>query len=194
MKKVIVKDNFTEKQNFLNSAINDIAGNLKLIDTKISLLLTTSGVILNALISCRSNIYTVYVISKSQNTLLIIFLFILILYIFTLCLFVFFGIKAITVRKGKSNKSLWFLGDRAFNLDLNAYQDQIINLTKKEIICYLSDELYNINLINSKKLKYARLSFQLFLLYFIITILLFVFVMMFYIWVEVWINAECNGY
>ena len=49
-------NNYKLKQTFLTSAISDIFGNIKFLDTKILIVMATMGVIIEGLISCKVNL------------------------------------------------------------------------------------------------------------------------------------------
>ena len=53
-------DNYEHNSDFLKSAISDLAGNLALVDTKISIILATVGVVLGLVVACKSNILRAY--------------------------------------------------------------------------------------------------------------------------------------
>ena len=59
MKKHVIKEpiNCDSTNDFLKAAITDITGNLALLDTKISIVMATVGVILGLVVACKSNIF-----------------------------------------------------------------------------------------------------------------------------------------
>ena len=52
--------NYDNTIDFLKQAISDLTGNLTLLDTKISIVMATVGVILGLVVTCKSNVLKAY--------------------------------------------------------------------------------------------------------------------------------------
>lgn len=149
---------------FLQAAISDLAGNLNLLDTKISIVMATVGVILGLVVACKNNILRAYYFYSNYNFLKTVFLFLSITYvIFVIATFIC-GIHCIKIRFGKSKSpSLWFFDTEEYGgKSEQDYYRKVKNATKEDIKKNLSTEVYNLNLINNHKMRAGRATIILF--------------------------------
>lgn len=72
-KEVLNTSDFTKTQNFLNSAINDVSGWIKFLDTKVSIIMVALGVVISGIINCREIIYDTYQMLQVYSLLHIFF-------------------------------------------------------------------------------------------------------------------------
>lgn len=163
-------ENYELKQAFLEAAINDLSGNIKFLDTKISIIMATMGVVLGGLISCKENLHETYQNLndinqniQTTNWKLIIFLIVFIAYLLSTLLAFSFGISTLTAR-GINVKfdSLWYI-DSKKEIEFNMFLKRINKLSSTNIIENMSCELYKINNINKIKMqrtKYSLLFFK----------------------------------
>ena len=86
-------NNYDEKIDFLKAAISDLAGNLALLDTKISIIMATVGVILGLVVACKSNILKAYYFYLDNCCLKHIFLLLSVAYIISVVITFVYGIK-----------------------------------------------------------------------------------------------------
>jgi hypothetical protein len=147
--------NLDETKKLLFAAITDLSANIKFLDTKIALIMTTSGIILSGLITCRTDCYYVY---QSWNGCHFLFLFFLGLYaIFLISTFVF----ALLCIKNRNisipelgNDSIWYINFTDEDLKFQDFLQRVkIN---DDSISILSQEVYKLNKINYKKQHYAK--------------------------------------
>ena len=101
--------NYDNINDFLKVAISDLAGNLTLLDTKISIIIATVGVILGLVVACKSNVLKAYYIYANNCCTKCMFLLLSLAYIVSVIITFIYGIKCIMIRFGKSkSSSLWF--------------------------------------------------------------------------------------
>lgn len=67
------KIDYIKTQSFLCSAITDISGHIKFLDTKVSIVMAALGVIISGIINCRKIVYETYKIVQTECLLHIIF-------------------------------------------------------------------------------------------------------------------------
>lgn len=143
---------YAKTQSFLNSAINDISGYIKVFDTKVSIIMAASGVIISGIINCRQIIYDVY-INIQTYSLLFIFLCVLIFIFFLSIVFVYYwGLK--TIKAHVCNiyfKSLWFIKEKKEDYSFETYKIDVKKMTEKDIIDTMAAELYKLNDIFRQK-------------------------------------------
>ncbi len=162
--------NYELKLTFLEAAINDISGNIKFLDAKMSIIMATMGVIIGGLISCRENLNETYqnLNDINQNTQttnwkLIFFLVVFIAYLISTLLAFGFGISTLTARGINVNfDSLWYIDSKKM-IEFNTFLKRINILSSTNIIENMSCELYKINNINKIKMqrtKYSLLFFK----------------------------------
>ena len=133
-------DNYEHNSDFLKSAISDLAGNLALVDTKISIILATVGVVLGLVVACKSNILRAYDFYSNTCVWKLTFVF---------------GIRCVMIRFGKSKtKSLWFFKTEEYDgISEKTYVEKAIESTDKTILNSLASEVYKLNQINNKKMN-----------------------------------------
>lgn len=151
------RNNELDKSEFLYNAINDVAGNIRFIDTKIALILASLGVIIGTVLTCRVDLYFVYSNwYKSQLWILLTLLFFFLLVISTifcslLCLIPRYGKDEVTL-----SKSFWYFNPTIEYKDFNDFSKNITNFPSVEL--QLSKELYKLNVINQKKCIWSRFA------------------------------------
>ena len=84
--------NYDTTNNFLKDAISDLSGNLILLDTKISIILATVGVILGLVVACKSNILKAYYFYSNNCIFNVIFLLLSYSYVISIIITFIFGI------------------------------------------------------------------------------------------------------
>lgn len=153
------------KRNMLIANISDLSGNLKLIDTKISILLAASGVLFNILVSCRSNILKAYNNYLNTNRIYMwIFIILITFFLISFSAFIYFGLSTIFSRKGKSRRSsTWFFDTKT--LSETEFRDKINKYDDENIIQCLISEVYKLNEINNKKISQSRKAIITFMFY-----------------------------
>lgn len=158
---VIRGEKMDDKKNILLATISDLSGNLKLLDTKVSILIAAAGVIFGALISCRGNIFKAYNYFSMIPYLKYIFLILTICYIVSIVIFISYGLSTIMPRIGKSRKnSIWF-----FDTDIvseEKYKEKISNYSTQDLLECLESEVYKLNQINRNKIKRSRIAIKTF--------------------------------
>ena len=159
-----VRNNYDEKIDFLKAAISDLAGNLALLDTKISIIMATVGVILGLVVACKSNILKAYYFYLDNCCLKHIFLLLSVAYIISVVITFVYGIKCIIIRFGKSkSSSLWFFDTVAYGgISEREYVHRIKHISDKDIMKNLSVEVYKLNIINNRKMRSGKMTIIIF--------------------------------
>lgn len=167
----------SDRFNFIMSAINDVSGNIRLIDTKVALIATAIGVITSTLVSIRSNIYHMYM---DQNTCGILLNLILVSYAISCLISVIASILCLFPRKsiGKHN-SIWFFSPKQWKYRFPNYYRSLTN--RGDMLKELSYQLYILNSINTKKLFWAKLALTFFAMSFIIAFFLAILLAIYYL-------------
>ena len=149
---------------FLKVAISDLAGNLNLLDTKISIIIATVGVILGLVATCKSNILKAYYFYEDICYFKAIFLLLAVSYIVSIIVTFICGIKCIMIRFGKSNSSsLWFFDTEAYGgISERRYIQKVKCMSEKTIMKNLSVEVYKLNKINNRKMRTGKTTIILF--------------------------------
>ena len=168
---------------FLKAAISDLTGNLNLLDTKISIIMATVGVILGLVVACKENILKAYHFYSSGCFLRIVFLSLSALYILTIIATFVCGINCITIRFGKSQStSLWFFKTEAYGgISEKEYYSRVNKLTNKQITKNLANEVYKLNIINNRKMASGRMTVTLFAVSSAVITILMIMVGIFYL-------------
>lgn len=160
------KTNFSDDSinDFLKVAISDLAGNLNLLDTKISIIIATAGVILGLVATCKSNILKAYCFYEDICCLKAIFLLLTVAYIVSIIITFICGIKCIMIRFGKSKfSSLWFFDTESYGgISEKQYLQKIKHMSKQSITENLSIEVYKLNTINNRKMRTGKTTIILF--------------------------------
>lgn len=152
------KDNYEHSSDFLKSAISDLTGNLALLDTKISIILATVGVVLGLVVACKSNILRAYDYYSNTCILKVLFLFLSVAYIASIILTFVFGIRCVMIRFGKSkSKSLWFFKTEEYGgISEKSYVEKAMKSKDDTILNSLASEVYKLNKINNKKMDEGK--------------------------------------
>ena len=149
---------------FLKVAISDLTGNLTLLDTKISIIMATVGVILGLVVACKSNILKAYYFYEDICIFKAIFLLLSATYIVSIIFTFVYGIKCIMIRFGKSkSSSLWFFQteDNGGITEQN-YIKRVKYMTDESIMKNLAVEVYKLNRINNRKMLTGKTTIILF--------------------------------
>ena len=172
------KTNCNNKMDFLKAAITDLSGNLKLLDTKVSIIIASIGVVLGLVVSCKSNYLKAYFYYSVNCMLKTIFLLLSAAFIIRVILTFAFGINCIMIRIGKGKSlSLWFFSTERFGgiTEQNYYQ-KVQHMTDETILKNLANEVYKLNTINNLKMRAAKKTIVLFSLSCLIILVLMVMV------------------
>lgn len=166
---------YSSIQNYLISAISNLAQNINLLDTKVSILMGTSGLILGLIVTCRSNVYYAYLIFKTNTVTNFVFFFLVACYLFSLFETFYFGLKSLISRIGKSkHDSLWFFSTENKKTSEDQYYKKVYDLSDKEMIKSLSSEVYKLNSINCIKIKNSKFSIVFFSISCFMVLLIFI--------------------
>lgn len=151
-------DNYEHNSDFLKSAISDLAGNLALVDTKISIILATVGVVLGLVVACKSNILRAYDFYSNTCVWKVLFLFLSFACIVSIILTFVFGVRCVMIRFGKSKtKSLWFFRTEEYGgISEKNYVEKAIKSSDDTILNSLASEVYKLNKINNKKMNAGK--------------------------------------
>ena len=149
-----------DKKNILLSAISEINGTIKLIDTKVSIMLAAAGIFFSALIACRSNVLKAYYYYSNSGCSKIAFVLFSVLFILLILAFASFALLTILPRSGKNKSSIWFFD--AKNITIEKYFKRVDNATEKELMRTLKSELYSLNQIAHTKILLSKIALILF--------------------------------
>lgn len=155
---------YDSTNDFLKVAISDLTGNLTLLDTKISIIMATVGVILGLVVACKSNILKAYYFYEDICIFKAIFLLLSATYIVSIIFTFVYGIKCIMIRFGKSkSSSLWFFQteDNGGITEQN-YIKRVKYMTDESIMKNLAVEVYKLNRINNRKMLTGKTTIILF--------------------------------
>lgn len=139
-------------QLFLNSAINDISGWVKFLDTKVSIIMAAVGIVISGVINCRETINRTY--EQLQIYSLLQAFFCILVFIFAIATFLvyFWGIQTIKAHRSNINfESLWFINKKKDDYAFEVYKNDIKKMTENDIIDTLAAELYKMNDIYRQK-------------------------------------------
>ena len=166
MEKRRSKTNCNNKMDFLKAAIADLSGNLKLLDTKVSIIIASLGVVLGLAVSCKSNLLKAYYYYSEICVLKCIFLLLSAAFVISVITTFAFGINCIMIRIGKSKSfSLWFFNTDHFGgITKQNYYRKVQQMTDETILKNLADEVYKLNTINNIKMRAAKRAIVLFAL------------------------------
>ena len=155
---------YDSTNDFLKVAISDLTGNLTLLDTKISIIMVTVGVILGLVVACKRNILKAYYFYEDICIFKAIFLLLSATYIVSIIFTFVYGIKCIMIRFGKSkSSSLWFFQteDNGGITEQN-YIKRVKYMTDESIMKNLAVEVYKLNRINNRKMLTGKTTIILF--------------------------------
>ena len=155
---------YDSTNDFLKVAISDLTGNLTLLDTTISIIMATVGVILGLVVACKSNILKAYYFYEDICIFKAIFLLLSATYIVSIIFTFVYGIKCIMIRFGKSkSSSLWFFQteDNGGITEQN-YIKRVKYMTDESIMKNLAVEVYKLNRINNRKMLTGKTTIILF--------------------------------
>lgn len=143
---------FTKTQSFLNSAINDVSGWIKFLDTKVSIIMAALGIVISGTINCREIIYATYQMSQAYSLLHFFFCVLVLIFAITTILVYFWGLQTIKSHRCNINfKSLWFIIEKKDDYPFEVYKEDIKRMTEKDVIDTLAAELYKVNDIYRQK-------------------------------------------
>lgn len=155
---------YDRTNDFLKVAISDLTGNLTLLDTKISIIMATVGVILGLVVACKSNILKAYYFYEDICIFKAIFLLLSAAYIVSIIFTFVYGIKCIMIRFGKSkSSSLWFFQTEDYGgITEQNYIKRVKYMTDESIMKNLAVEVYKLNRINNRKMLTGKTTIILF--------------------------------
>ena len=155
---------YSNTNDFLKTAISDLTGNLTLLDTKISIVLATVGVVLGLVVACKSNVLKAYYFYSENCLFKFIFLSLSLAYIISIITTFIFGIKCIMIRFGKSkSSSLWFFKTEAYGgITEQKYIQNIRRMSDEYIMKNLAVEVYKLNTINNRKMRAGKTTIVMF--------------------------------
>ncbi len=155
---------YDSTNDFLKVAISDLTGNLTLLDTKISIIMATVGVILGLVVACKSNILKAYYFYEDICIFKAVFLLLSAAYIVSIIFTFVYGIKCIMIRFGKSKSpSLWFFQTEDYGgITEQNYIKRVKCMTDESIMKNLAVEVYKLNRINNRKMLTGKTTIILF--------------------------------
>lgn len=155
--------NYNNTSDFLKAAISDLTGNLTLLDTKISLIMATVGVVLGLVVACKSNVLKAYHFYEDICIFKAIFLLLSVAYIVGVIITFVYGIKCIMIRFGKSKSSLWFFQTEDYGgITEQNYLQKVKHMTDESITKNLAVEVYKLNRINNRKMRTGKTTIIMF--------------------------------
>lgn len=159
-----VDEQFNEmKQSFLSSAITDISAYIQLADTKVSIIMGTLVALIAGILACYDPIIKVI-----SNVSPCSWVGISIVIFSSLCLFsviAVFVLGILTIRAHSSiinYKSKWYLPQSSQVYSFDEYRQDVVSMTKKDIIENMAAELYKLNDINRQKSKTMKWAIRFF--------------------------------
>jgi len=154
---------FSKTQNFLNSAINDVSGWIKFLDTKVSIIMVALGVVISGIINCREIIYDTYQMLQVYSLLHIFFCVLVFMFAIATALVYFWGLQTIKAHRCNINfKSLWFIIEKKDDYPFEIYKEDIKKMTEKDVIDALAAELYKVNDIYRQKAVTMKRTIRVF--------------------------------
>lgn len=153
--------NNLNKLEFLYNAINDIAGNIRYIDTKIALILASLGVIVGIVLTCREDLCFAY---GNLGKLRIYFLFSIIIFAVCALFTAIFSLVCLIPRHYENEeelkKTFWHFNPIAdYKNFKNFYREFNDCLNIESEVC---KEVYKLNIINNKKYFWSKRATILF--------------------------------
>jgi hypothetical protein len=153
------------KQEFLASAIADIATYIQLADTKVSIIMGSLVALIAGALSCHKPIFQAFFNVRPGSWLKNCIVILIPICLISLIAVFVFGI--LTIREHVSNigyKSKWFLSRSSKEYPFDTYKKELLDMTDNEIIENMGAELYKLNDINrqkSKTMKWVIRSFAI---------------------------------
>lgn len=150
----IINEDLQLKQSFLSDAISDLAGNIRFLDTKVSIIMAAIVAMIGGILASINTIESlVQTISPCSWLGVLIILLSIICLISTLSVFIF-GINTI---KGRTSNfqydSKWFLTQPMKKYSFTTYKNDVLKMNSQDIIENMTAELYKLNDINKQKMK-----------------------------------------
>ena len=158
------KSSYDRTNDFLKVAISDLTGNLTLLDTKISIIMATVGIILGLVVACKRNVLKAYYFYENICIFKTVFLLLSAAYIVSTIFTFVYGIKCIMIRFGKSkSSSLWFFQTEDYDgITEQNYIKRVKYMTDESIMKNLAVEVYKLNRINNRKMLTGKTTIILF--------------------------------
>lgn len=160
--KVIMRPTENKSADFLINAANDVAGNIRFLDTKMALLIAAMSVISGALVTCKEEFYYAYNhFVDTQN----LFVFLLSLYCVLVILTFITSLLCVFPRHENAEKetdkydehgSLWYFFPKKEKLNFAEYGKKVGSLNEVKFINQLANQVYVLNQINEKKHFWAQ--------------------------------------
>lgn len=149
-----VKNNSVELENFLNSAISDISGYVKFLDTKVSIIMAALGVVIAEVVNCRNIIISSYNIVKFSNIKYTVLVSIVVGFLVSVFYVYFWGIKTLMSHTCNIQyETVWFIKKENDELPFEKYIEDVKKMDSNDIVDTMSAELYKLNYINREKMR-----------------------------------------
>lgn len=151
------------KQVFLSNAISDLATYIQLADTKVSIIMGSLVALIAGVLACYEPIFQAFLNVKPCSWLGICIIIFTLLFLLSLIAVFVFGI--LTIRGHVSNigyKSKWFLSQSFREYSFDAYKQDIVEMTDRNVIENMAAELYKLNDINQQKAKTMKWAIRSF--------------------------------
>lgn len=169
------------KEEVLLAAISDIQESIRFMDTKITFLLGVIGIIFASLVGCKDDFFTVYIGILSEGKLLyFVYLVAIVIYLISTAGVFLFAVRCMLPKNNsnKDNNNIWFLNK---HIEFVEYKDTVDSLKENNITELLIRELYNVNIINRRKLQEVKRAFQSFAVSCISLAILFIYLILYYL-------------
>lgn len=151
------------KQNFLSSAISDIASYIQLADTKVSIIMAAVVAILVGILTCYEPIGGLISNIKPCTWLGVLFIVFTMVGIVSIVASFLFGILTIRGHSCIINyKSKWFLSKSPKEYSFDEFAKDIQKMTDEDVIKNMAAELYKLNDINRQKMKTMKWTLRSF--------------------------------
>ncbi len=142
------------KQNFLSSAISDIASYIQLADTKVSIIMAAVVAILVGIFTCYELVSKLVCNIKPCTWIGVLFIIFAVIGVISTVTVFLFGILTIGSHSSDINyKSKWFLVQPTKKYSFEEYSKDVQKMTDDDIIKNMAAELYKLNDINRQKMK-----------------------------------------
>lgn len=164
----------------MTSAISDISGHINILDTKVSIVMASLGVIISGIINCRELIYDSYKAIQIYSMLHVLICILFFGFCISIIMVYSWGLKTITTHACNIGfNTLWFIKKEKDEWPFETYMSKVEKMTIKDIVINISAELYKLNDIYRQKELTTRRAVGAFkvalsLLFFVILVCIFV--------------------
>lgn len=157
-------DLLTMKQAFLSSAITDVSAWVRLVDTKISILMAVTAALVSACLT---------ILDKISITCTLTGVVIIVLSLVLLCSIVSVFVFAMRAIRGQNIEieypSKWYLYKSIEEYGFEAFKMDVSQMNIQDIIENMSAELYKLNAVHRRKLRMYQQSLDCLILSLIVT-------------------------